>query len=276
MRTRQQEIIREFDTKPHINPAEEIDRRIAFLQKYLAHTGLNGLVLGISGGQDSLLAGILSQRAVEALRSDGYDAKFHAVLLPYGVQADRSDALLACDTIRPDVVHDIDIKPATDAIAGALTSELGTFDDFHKGNIKARVRMIAQYAIAGQRRLSVVGTDHAAEGVTGFFTKYGDGGADVLPLAGLNKRQGRALLRELGVPELFITKAPTADLLDTKPGQSDEDELALQYDEIDDYLEGKLIDASVAEKIEQRHTATGHKRALPLSYSDKFVSSTTQ
>src|SRR5690606_34466988 len=104
-----------------------------------------------------------------------------------------------------------------------------------------RVRMIAQYAIAGQRSLLVVGTDHAAEAVTGFFTKYGDGGADVLPLSGLTKRQGRALLQHLGAPERLYTKPPTADLLDDKPGQTDEDELGMSYEQIDDYLEGKDV-----------------------------------
>lgn len=126
--------------------------------------------------------------------------------------------------------------------------------------------MIAQYAIAGDKGLLVVGTDHAAEAVTGFFTKYGDGGADILPLSGLTKRQGKALLRELGAPERFITKAPTADLLDATPAQADESELGLTYDTIDDYLEGKAVDASIARQIENRYTATAHKRNLPVAY----------
>ncbi|MBX4298572.1 NAD(+) synthase, partial [Mycobacterium tuberculosis] len=86
--------------------------------------------------------------------------------------------------------------------------------DFNKGNVKARTRMITQYAIAGQEGLLVIGTDHAAEAVTGFFTKYGDGGAGRLPLAGLSKRQGRSLLKELGADERLYLKVPTADLLD--------------------------------------------------------------
>lgn len=260
-------INRELGVQPTINPYEEIEKRINFLEHHLGNTGLSGYVLGISGGQDSLLAGLLAQRAVERLRSNGVDASFHAMLLPYGEQADRADALLAIETIGPDVVHDIDIKPATDAFAVSFKkSESAPLADFHKGNVKARMRMIAQYAIAGQNNLMVIGTDHAAEAVTGFFTKYGDGGADVLPLSGLSKRQGRELLRAMGVPEVFTTKAPTADLLDSRPGQTDESELALTYDQIDDFLEGHKVDALTEEKLIALYERTDHKRSLPLAY----------
>ena len=101
--------------------------------------------------------------------------------------------------------------------------------------------MIAQYALAGEHNYLVIGTDHGAESVTGFFTKFGDGGADILPLFGLNKRQNRALLAELGAPARIWEKVPTADLLDGKPGRTDEDELGLGYDLIDDYLEGRDV-----------------------------------
>src|SRR5690606_37457700 len=104
--------------------------------------------------------------------------------------------------------------------------------DFNRGNIKARMRMVTQYALAGHRRMLVIGTDHAAEAVTGFFTKFGDGAADVITLAGLSKRQGRMLLQQLGAPERLYTKVPTADLLDGRPGRSDEDELGVSYEHI--------------------------------------------
>lgn len=267
MNTLRDIIIKELEVKPNIDIEQEIQARTYFLQKHLAGTGLRGFVLGISGGQDSLLAGMLAQNAVNNLRSEGYDASFHAVLLPYGTQADRDDALLACETIRPDFIHDLDIKPGTDAFASSYqVSENAELADYHKGNVKARMRMIAQYALAGQNSLLVVGTDHAAEAVTGFFTKYGDGGADVLPLSGLTKRQGRALLQSMDVPEVFTTKAPTADLLDNKPGQTDETELATTYEKIDDYLEGKLVDDRDAEMIEKRFLQTVHKRTVPVSF----------
>jgi NAD+ synthase len=267
MRHNQQEIINTLGVKPDIQPTREIEERVAFLKHYLAETGLKGFVLGISGGQDSLLAGLLAQRAATERRADGFDATFHAVLLPYGEQADRGDALLACETIQPDATHDFNIKEATDAFAKTFAATEGRpIADFDKGNVKARMRMIAQYAIASEHGLLVVGTDHGAEAVTGFFTKYGDGGADILPLSGLTKRQGKQLLSTLGAPEHFTTKPPTADLLDGRPGQADETELGMRYDDIDDYLEGKPVDNTVAEAIESRYFATEHKRTVPVSF----------
>lgn len=268
MRHRQQEIITTLEVYPDIDPATEIKKRSEFLANYLGTTGLNGFVLGISGGQDSLLAGLLAQRAVNLRRAAGHDAAFHAALLPYGDQADRDDATLAIATIQPDVIHDINIKAGVDGMAEAFaTGENTPMRDFDKGNVKARMRMIAQYALAGQHGLLVIGTDHAAEAVTGFFTKYGDGGADVLPLSGLSKRQGRAMLEELGAPEVFTTKAPTADLLDGRPGQTDESELGVPYALIDDYLEGRAVPDDVAAQLEARYDATEHKRALPVAYT---------
>jgi NAD+ synthase len=265
----QETIISELGVQQTINPEQEIAKRTTFLERYLAETGLHGFVLGISGGQDSLLAGLLAQRAVNNRRESGFEATFHAVLLPYGQQKDRDDALLAIDTIHPDVVHDFDIKPSVDAMAESFAFATGEpLPDFDKGNVKARERMIAQYAIAGKYSLLVLGTDHAAEAVTGFFTKYGDGGADVLPLSGLTKRQGKQLLTTLGAPAVFTEKAPTADLLDITPGQADETELGIAYDTLDDYLEGKDVPLHAAQAIEHRYSSTAHKRSLPVAYNE--------
>lgn len=268
MRTLQRQIIAELGSRPSVDAAEEIEQRSQFLATYLAQSGMNGYVLGVSGGQDSLLAGMLAQRAVEIQRANGQAAEFHAVLLPYGTQSDRADALLALDTIGPDARHDINIQSATDAFVDTFwQAEHQPLTDFNKGNVKARLRMIAHYALAGQHGLLVIGTDHAAEAITGFYTKYGDGGADVLPLAGLTKRQGKQLLHELHVPSVFIEKTPTADLLDAKPGQPDEAELALSYDVLDDYLEGRVVSAQDAAAIEARFLASRHKRTMPVAYS---------
>lgn len=268
MRKLQDDIINELSVKSRINPLDEIEKRANFLANYLEFNNLRGFVLGISGGQDSLLAGILAQRAVELRRGEGFEATFHAILLPYGKQADRADAELAIATINPDAVHDFDIKPGVDALAETYgASQNHPISDFDKGNIKARVRMTAQYAIARPNGLAVIGTDHAAEAVTGFFTKFGDGGADILPLSGLSKRQGRAMLEALDVPTVFTTKAPTADLLDSKPAQTDESELGIPYDTLDDYLEGKSVAQDIAAAIEARYNATQHKRELPVAYT---------
>ncbi|MDO5052921.1 MAG: ammonia-dependent NAD(+) synthetase [Pseudoclavibacter sp.] len=265
LRPRQREIIAELGVSPAIDPAVEIERRTAFLREYLRASGAAGFVLGISGGQDSTLCGRLAQLAVERLRVEGAEASFVAVRLPYGRQIDEEDAQLALDFIRPDERIDIDIAPAVAALEDGYRRAAGTpFGDFNRGNAKARMRMLAQYAIAGERRMLVLGTDHAAEAVTGFYTKFGDGAADLTPLAGLNKRQGRALLIELGAPARLFEKVPTADLLDERPGRSDEDELGVRYEEIDDYLEGRPVPEQAAERIERLHRQSRHKRTTPV------------
>ena len=271
MRELQQQIIDEMGVRPQIDPAEEIDRRVGFLCEYLRLTGAKGFVLGISGGIDSTLAGRLCQLAVERLAAEGTEAEFVAVRLPYRTQADEADAQRALEFIRPQTSLVFDVEPATTGIERVYRAATGAdLTDFTKGNVKARQRMIAQYAIAGDRSLLVIGTDHAAESVTGFFTKYGDGGADILPLFGLDKRQNQALLRELGAPEAVWTKKPTADLLDATPGREDEDELGITYDVIDDYLEGREVTAEQAEAIERRYLITRHKRTTPVSLVDPW------
>ena len=271
MRALQEQIISELDVQPSIDPATEVRRRVGFLIDYLRTTGTKGFVLGISGGQDSTLAGRLCQLAVDRLSADGTPAAFFAVRLPYQVQRDEEDAQLALDFIRPLRVITFNVHQAVDAIEDEYADEAGEqLTDFHKGNVKARTRMIAQYAIAGQEGCLVVGTDHAAEAVTGFFTKFGDGGADILPLSGLSKRQGRQMLIHLGAPERLYEKHPTADLLDHNPGQTDEANLGLEYEDIDDFLEGKSVPDDIATAIESRYHATRHKRATPVTPTDTW------
>jgi NAD+ synthase len=271
MTSLQADIIAEMGVKPEIDPAAEIEQRVEFLCEYLRTTGLKGFVLGISGGIDSTLAGRLSQLAVEKLRGEGLDAEFVAVRLPYGTQKDEADAQAAMTWIRADKEWTYNIKPGVDGLTAEFETTTGeALTDFNKGNIKARSRMIAQYALAGQRRMAVIGTDHAAESTTGFFTKFGDGGADILPLFGLNKRQNRALLQELGAPEPVWKKVPTADLLDGNPGRTDEDELGLSYDQIDDYLEGREIPQDAAGRLEQKYLSTRHKRTTPVTIFDTW------
>lgn len=272
MGTLREQIIAELGVLPEIEPKQEVRRRVDFLKDYLATTPAKGFALGISGGQDSALAGRLCQLAVEELRADGVEAKFLAVRLPYGVQADEHDAQIALNFIDPDRTVVVNIRPSADAIgievAGALDHE--RLRDFVRGNIKARERMVAQYALAGQESLLVVGTDHAAEAVTGFFTKFGDGGVDLTPLTGLTKRQGAALLQELGAPSSIWSKVPTADLEDDRPALADEDALGLRYTEIDDYLEGKDVTPEVATRLETIFTNTRHKRTVPVTPLDTW------
>lgn len=267
----QRQIIAELGVQPEIDPESEIRRRVGFLAGYLQSTPARGYVLGISGGQDSTLAGRLCQLAVDAVRADGRDATFVAVRLPHGVQADEHDAQIALGFIRPDRAIGVNVQPSADAVAAETAGGLGEpLRDFVRGNIKARERMVVQYAIAGQLNLLVAGTDHAAEAVTGFYTKYGDGGADVTPLSGLTKRQGAALLRELGAPASCWQKVPTADLEDDRPALPDEAALGVSYDQIDDYLSGADVPPEAAARIEALYRATRHKRAMPVSPLDSW------
>ena len=264
-----QHILRELHVQPDIDPAAEVERRVQFLCEYLETTPTKGFVLGISGGQDSTLAGRLCQLAAERLRAAGREATFTAVRLPYGVQADEADAQRALTFIRPDRVLTVNIKGAVDASARAAADALGAeLRDFVRGNIKARERMVAQYAVAGQDNLLVVGTDHAAEALTGFYTKYGDGGVDLTPLTGLTKRQGAQLLEHLGAPESTWRKVPTADLEDDRPGLPDEAALGVTYAQIDAYLEGREVESAAAERLEKLFLQTRHKRAEPVSSFD--------
>ncbi|MBE9403964.1 ammonia-dependent NAD(+) synthetase [Brachybacterium sp. Marseille-Q2903] len=271
MRPLQQRIIDETGVKPTIDPAAEIESRIQFLVDYLAATRAKGYVLGISGGVDSTAAGRLAQLAVERVREQGGEALFVGVRLPYGVQHDEDDAQAALDFIAADREVTINVSGGVDGLSEAYAAGMGEeLTDFTKGNAKARLRMSAQYAIGGDLGLLVLGTDQAAENITGFFTKFGDGGADLLPLSGLNKRQVRSLLQELGAAERLWEKVPTADLLDGTPGQTDEAELGLRYEDIDDYLEGREIDEAAAEKLEAIFLRTRHKRALPVTVHDTW------
>ncbi|MFB4349184.1 ammonia-dependent NAD(+) synthetase [Microbacterium sp. CR_7] len=269
--TLQKQIAEALGVQPEIDPEAEVERRVQFLVDYLRTTGAKGFVLGISGGQDSTLAGRLAQLAVERVRAEGGEAKFLAVRLPYRVQHDAEDAAAALAFIEPDASVEVNIQNGVDGVEAdiefAVTSDI---TDFNRGNIKARLRMVTQYALAGHDGLLVIGTDHAAEAVTGFYTKFGDGAADILPLSGLTKRQGRSLLLHLDAPERLAYKVPTADLLDGQPGRADEDELGLTYEQIDAFLEGEDVDPEVAGRIESRYLATQHKRHLPVTPDDTW------
>lgn len=269
----QQEIIEALGVKPTIDADHEVRVSVDFLKSYLKrHSGLKTLVLGISGGQDSTLAGKLAQLAISELRQESgdNDYTFIAVRLPYGVQADEQDCQDALTFIQPDRSLVVNIKESVLASERALQAAGITLSDFVRGNEKARERMKAQYSIAGMTQGVVVGTDHAAEAVTGFFTKYGDGGTDINPLFRLNKRQGKQLLKQLGCPEHLYLKKPTADLEDDRPGLQDEVALGVTYEMIDDYLEGKTIDPDNAKIIEGWYLKTEHKRRPPITVFDDF------
>ncbi|MDP5031480.1 ammonia-dependent NAD(+) synthetase [Paraglaciecola sp.] len=270
-------IIEQMRVLSHIEPAFEVRRRVDFIKMHLLNSGMKSLVLGISGGIDSCTLGKLAQLAVNELneeRDEGF--QFVAVRLPYNVQADEIDAQASIDFIEPSHSVAVNVQPGADAIDQQTSLALSALDllpesetkrDFVKGNVKARTRMVIQYEIAGMLDGLVLGTDHSAENITGFYTKYGDGACDLAPLFGLNKRQVRQVAAFLGAPQNVITKAPTADLESLAPQKADELALGLSYDEIDDFLEGKDVAQHVSDKLISIFVKTQHKRVpIPTIY----------
>ncbi|MBH0031689.1 MULTISPECIES: ammonia-dependent NAD(+) synthetase [unclassified Pseudoalteromonas] len=272
------EIMAEMKVQPTIDVNAEITRRVNFIKTRLVAAHSRSLVLGISGGVDSSTCGRLCQLAVNELNKEHDTDKYQfiAVRLPYGVQADEDEAQMAVDFIQPSKRMTVNVQPAADALhEQAIAAVVGCGEalpeqaqiDFIKGNVKARQRMVAQYEIAGFYQGLVVGTDHSAENITGFYTKFGDGACDLAPLFGLSKRQVRALATALGAPALLVDKAPTADLESDRPGLTDEEALGLSYEQIDDFLEGKPVSNDVEQKLVSIYTRTQHKRQpIPTIY----------
>ncbi|PSW41978.1 ammonia-dependent NAD(+) synthetase [Photobacterium leiognathi] len=271
----------EMRVLPEINVDFEIQRRVAFIQKKLKQSGCKSLVLGISGGVDSTTCGRLAQLAIDGLNTETNtnDYQFIAVRLPYGEQQDEDEAQLALRFIKPSHSVSVNIK---DGVDGTHASTLFALEgtglipadeakvDFVKGNVKARTRMIAQYEIAGLVGGLVLGTDHSAENITGFYTKFGDGACDLAPLFGLNKRQVRKVAAKLGAPEQLVFKVPTADLEELAPQKADEDALQVSYDQIDDFLEGKPVDDFVRDRLVSIYKVTQHKRQpIPTIYDEE-------
>ncbi len=267
----------EMRVLPSIDPHFEITRRVDFIKRKLAESGCKALVLGISGGVDSTTCGRLAQLAVDQLNQEtGGDYQFIAVRLPYGEQKDEDEAQLALQFIQPTHSVSVNIKQGVDGLHAAshvalegtgLIPQDKAKVDFVKGNVKARARMIAQYEIAGYVGGLVLGTDHSAENITGFYTKFGDGACDMAPLFGLSKRQVREVAATLGAPAQLVQKVPTADLEELASQKADEDALNLTYEQIDDFLEGKPVSAEVSQRLVKIYQMTQHKRQpIPTIY----------
>lgn len=274
-----QAIINEMRVLPSISPELEVKRRVDFIKEQLISANLKTLVLGISGGIDSCTLGKLAQIAINELNEKGSDYQFIAIRLPYDKQADEADAQASIEFIQPSLSITANVKNGADAIhdeavnalkeVGAYVAEASA-DDFVKGNTKARTRMAIQYDVAGLMKGLVLGTDHSAENITGFYTKFGDGACDLAPLFGLSKRQVRQVAAFLGAPNNVISKAPTADLESLNPQLADEDSLGLSYDQIDDFLEGKSTDALADQQLIDIYTRTQHKRVpIPTIYDNE-------
>jgi NAD+ synthase len=197
-----------------------------FLRAHALSNGLKGVVLGLSGGVDSALVARLARDALGPGHVLGVllpDAQFTESLRTETEEYGRS---LGIET------RTVPIEPVERELR-ELLPELA--DRVALGNVKARVRMVILYAIARERRSLVAGTGNKSEILMGYFTKYGDGGCDVLPIGDLYKTEVRALARELGLPAAVLARPPTAGLWE---GQTDEEELGISYDELDQILYG--------------------------------------
>ncbi|GLX66184.1 ammonia-dependent NAD(+) synthetase [Paenibacillus glycanilyticus] len=261
----QQEIIERFGVQPEIDPAAEIRKRVDFLKDYVKKSGTTGLLIAISGGIDSAVTTGLCKMATDELSAEtGKEYITLGVFQPYGEQVDIADSYATAEAFQLKYKTETNIGEAVDEIAIETEHALKSIgmprhlSRGGKGNVKARTRMVVQYALAFDLNLLVVGTDHASEAITGFFTKWGDGAVDVTPLSSLNKRQVRQLAGVLGVPQSILDKAPTAGLWE---GQTDESELGILYDENSAYLEGKEIGEEAQAKLEKQYLRTEHKRS---------------
>ena len=250
------DIIREFGVKPIIDVEHEVESRIEWLCTYLRQNPFaNGYLLGISGGIDSAVAAALCKEACDRINK-----RFLGVLTPYYEEKDIQDAY--------DVISCMDMEYTTRNIGEVVDYAVAKYDPASAkemiGNRKARQRMVEWYDIAFKDKLIVIGTDHATESIVGYYTKYGDGGIDILPIKTLNKRQIRQLAAHkysFGyLPERMITKAPTAGLWDN---QTDEEELGLSYEVLCDYLEYRDVPEEAVTHIEQLYRRSAHKRFLP-------------
>jgi NAD+ synthase len=273
MSNRQAEIAAALDVVPPFADdaalVAEIERRKTFIKNTLKQSGLKVLVLGISGGVDSTTAGRLAQLSVEELRAETGDAdyRFIAVRLPHNTQHDEHDAQDSLKFVNADEETTVNIAASVIGLSeqvSHLQQLSNARRDFVIGNVKARIRMVAQFTIANANNGLVIGTDHAAEAVMGFFTKFGDGACDLAPLSGLVKHQVRAIAAHLGAPQHLVQKTPTADLEELRPGKPDEEAHGVTYAEIDAFLHGQNVSDEAYATIVRTYDATRHKRELPL------------
>ena len=272
----------EIQSQFSVIPSEQFDApkaarsRIDYLKNFLKNSGRKAYILGISGGVDSSTVGRLCQIACCELRGEGYQAQFIAMRLPAGVQRDEADAQKALYFINPDKVLTVNVGEAAtimstqgiDQFINAGSQPTVSQEDWLKGNIKARLRMIAQYQAAAFYEGLVVSTDMNSEFVMSFFTLHGDGASDVTVLGGLNKRQVRLVAKELGASNTIWNKISTADLEELRPGKTDSEGFGFEYDYLDDFLEKKEIPFDVEVKIVNHFNNTRFKREGTPGFKD--------
>ncbi|MBN1814862.1 MAG: NAD+ synthase [Anaerolineae bacterium] len=232
------------------------DRIANWLRENLEVAGAAGFVFGLSGGVDSATVAALAVRAVGAEKTLG-------VLLPcHSGPGDARLGHLVADTFRVPTVT-VDLTTAYDVLMGALPP---SDSRMAAANVKARLRMLSWYYVSNANNYLVLGSGNKSELMVGYFTKWGDGGADLLPLGDLYKTQVWGLARELGVPREVVERPPTAGLW---PGQTDEGEMGITYHELDRVLaaiearDTTGVDPATLEKVQGMVTRSAHKRVMP-------------
>jgi NAD+ synthase len=235
---------------------------VDWIRKQVQEAGAGGIVLGLSGGVDSCVVAALAKQALGKSR-------LLALILPiHSLTQDLADSHLVAKKlgIKTKLVDLSGIYDSLLKILPVSPAKRQAADRIIQANLKPRLRMLVLYYYANKLNYLVCGTGNKTEIMLGYFTKYGDGGVDILPLGGLLKRQVRQLAKELGIPEKIITKPPTAGLW---PGQTDEGEMGLFYPELDDILERReknrkqVLPKNKIIKVEGMITRSAHKRANP-------------
>lgn len=236
-----------------MNAEQLSDSLVNWLRSEVEAAGCRGVVFGLSGGIDSATVAVLARRAFR-------DAHLAVIMPAESDPRDRDDALLLIEQFH--LQHrEIDLSPVFRAFSQTL-GEPGEADraDLPLNNLKPRLRMATLYFFAARNQYLVVGTGNRTELTLGYFTKYGDGGVDLLPLGHLVKHEVRELASHLGVPDSVIAKPPSAGMW---PGQTDEEELGFSYDELDRYLVGGEGSEALATRVEERRSKNAHKLRIP-------------
>lgn len=234
----------------------KIEKTVDWIRELVLGAGCKGAIVGLSGGIDSSVVAHLIKRA--------FPNDSIGVILPCkSHDGDREDGIKAAESADLRYVE-VELTDVHEALHSQINSVLTEADKNNPrltdANLRARLRMSTIYAVANNLNYLVAGTDNAAEILTGYFTKYGDGGVDFVPIANLTKREVYAWARHLGVPQSILNRAPSAGLWE---GQTDESEMGTTYEKIDDYIEGKDIPDEDQVIIERLHSRSEHKRNMP-------------
>ena len=228
-----------------------------FLKEYLEKTHSKCFILGLSGGVDSSLVAAIARHAVGKDRLFCYNIEIESH------HSDKDDANMIAKELDVNLVN-IDLTDTYHSYLKTLGAE--NFTTMSKANMKVRMRMVTLYAFAQEKGGLVLGTDNADEYYVGYFTKYGDGGVDLLPIVYLTKEEVRLASAHYGLSDKFVNRTPSAGLFE---GQTDEKEMGIKYVDLDAYLLGKKVPAEVEERIKHLHMVSEHKRtpiARPKEY----------